>query len=97
MAIGGLIGLQSTLSSTVEAETETVPMFIRDTVTNTIVDKRIVIETDTLVRNVFVPIPVRDEIWAARAMRLIPLPTTDCPITPVKEQVAETVNSVPIG
>lgn len=72
--IGGFIGLQSTVSSTVKAETETVPIFIRDTVTNTIIDKRIVVETDTVVRDRFVNIPVRDEIWAAKAVRLFEQP-----------------------
>lgn len=70
MVIGGFIGLQSTISSTAKAETEIVPITIRDTVTNTIIDKRIIVETDTVVRDRFVKIPVIDEIWTAKAVKL---------------------------
>lgn len=95
MTIGGFIGLQSTLSSTAKAETETVPIFIRDTVTNTIIDKRIVMKTDTLVRNVNVITPVRDELWAAKALRCIPL-QMERPFVSVEEHVAESIASVSI-
>jgi len=95
MAIGGFIGLQSTLSSTAKAETETVPIFIRDTVTNTIIDKRIVMKTDTLVRTVNIITPVRDELWAAKAVRRIPLQMKS-PFIPVEEHLAKSIASVPI-
>lgn len=92
MMIGGLIGLQSSISNTARAETETVPIIIRDTVTNTIIDKRIVTKTDTLVstRTKYVTIPVIDELKAAKAIRLIPLPMAKLP-NPVTEEVETTV------
>lgn len=91
MAIGGLIGLQSTISSTAKAETETVPIFIRDTVTNTIIDKRIVVETDTIVRDRYVITPVKDELWAAKALQLVPLHQQGLP-EPAKEEIATSVS-----
>jgi hypothetical protein len=72
MAIGGFIGLQSTVSSTAKAET--IIVHKTDTVVNTIIDKRIVVATDTVVRDRPVTKLVRDDIWAAKAMRLVPLP-----------------------
>lgn len=91
MAIGGFIGLQSTVSSTAKAETEIVHVFHTDTVTNTIIDKRIVVETDTVVRNRIVTKPVRDELWAAKALRLVPLPNAGLP-TPIEEEIATNVS-----
>ena len=72
MAIGGFIGLQSTVSSTAKAET--IIVHKTDTVVNTIIDKRIVMETDTVVRDRYIATPVKDEAWAAKALRLVPLP-----------------------
>lgn len=95
MTIGGFIGLQSTLSSTARAETEIVHIFHTDTVTNTIIDKRIVVETDTVVRNRIVTKPVRDELWAAKAVRRIPL-QMERPFVSVEEHVAESIAGVSI-
>lgn len=92
MIIGGFIGLQSTISNTAKAETEFIPVIMWDTVTNTIIDKRVVTKTDTVVRNVAVPTPVRDEIWAAKAVRHFPLTEmSDIPLA-VKENIEHNVS-----
>lgn len=93
MAIGGFIGLQSTVSSTAKAET--IIVHKTDTVVNTIIDKRIVMKTDTLVRNVNVVTPIRDELWAAKAVRRIPL-QMERPFVSVEEHLAKSIASVPI-
>lgn len=95
MVIGGFIGLQSTVSNTAKAETEIVHIFHTDTVTNTIIDKRIIVETDTIVRSSVKTIPVRDEIWAAKAIRLVPLYETT-PNFRVEEEVTNICTNVPI-
>lgn len=91
MVIGGFIGLQSTVSSTARAETEIVHIHHTDTVTNTIIDKRIVIETDTVVRNSVVTKPIRDELWAAKALRLVPLYKPELSLA-VEEEIATHVS-----
>lgn len=91
MAIGGFIGLQSTISSTAKAETEIIHVHTTDTVTNYIIDKRIFVETDTIVRNRYIQTPVKDELWAAKALRLVPMPITGLP-EPAKEELANSVS-----